>query len=803
MEKIIQDIRYSIRKLLKSPGFTIAALITLALGIGANTAIFSVVNSVLLRPQPFKDPNRIVFVWETSPQGQITVSLPDFLDWQKHNQVFENLASYAYDRYNLTGSGQPEQVRGVIVSGEFFDLLGVEPILGRTLRPEEDRERFIVLSHGLWQRRFGSNPNIIGQSLLMDNVSWTVKGVMPASFQFPSTEAQLWTSFVPIYSWTPAQQSNRKRHIFRVIGRIKQGVTTERAQGEMTTLAAGLEQENPDSNAGVGVKLVSVDEQLVGAVRPALLILVGAVGLVLLIACVNVANLLLARASGREREIAVRTALGATRSLIIRQMLTESMLVALAGGAIGLLLGIWGVKVLVSLSPGNIPRLETSTLDSTLLLFTIGISLLTGLIFGLIPALQATKLNLSESLREGGRGTAGSIRSRRVQNLLVVSEIALSLVLLIGAGLLSKSFLRLLDTDAGFNPDNVITVNLIIPTYKYPKSEQRASVYRQIIDRVSVLPGVQTASVSDSLPPHEGETTEPFTIEKNGTPDSEESGRADYLPISPNFFRSLKIPVLKGREFTEADNATSPDVVIINEHLAHRYYGDVDPVGQRLGIGNKESMTWYSIIGVVGDVKYQGLDSETDSSMYFSYTQVSLGGLYLVVRTDSDPRGLLASVRNEIWAVDPDLPALNVKTMNDIMSDVVAQPRFNTLLIGIFAAISLVLAAVGIYGVIAYSVTQRTNEIGIRMALGAQRSDVLKLIVKQGLKLAIVGVVIGLTAAFAATRIISGLLYGVSATDMSTFGIAALLLVGVALAASYLPARRATKVDPMIALRNQ
>jgi putative ABC transport system permease protein len=801
----------------KSPGLTAVAVLALALGVGANTAIFSVVNAVLLRPLPYKDPDRLVVLWGNNlkqGRGQLPVSFPNFLDWKNQNRVFEDMASYAYNQFVITGRQEPERVRGVFVSTGFFPVLGVRPSLGRTSRPEEEREYLAVLSHALWQRRFGSDPSIIGQVITLNGKGYTVIGVMPPDFQFPprdprfqptGTGAELWVTLSSLFTPSPNLGDwigSRSLRGNRVIGQLKPGVTIQQAQAEMDTIAGRLEQAYPDANAGVGVTLVPLHEQLVGHIRAALLVFLGAVGFVLLIACANVANLLLARTATREKEMALRAALGASRLRLVRQLLTESTLLALLGGALGLLLALWGVDLLVHLDTGNIPRANEIGIDGRVLSFTLAISLLTGMIFGLAPALQASKLNLNETLKEGGRSSAGSWRGRRVRGLLVVSEIALTLVLLIGAGLMIKSFRRLLETPPGFNPQNVLTMQIQVSSFQHSQPPQWVAFYRQVLERVAALPGVQSVGTCDSLPPRIFQRGNSFAIEGHPSPGPGQSPIAQLFTISPDYFRALNVPLLKGRYFTEADTAAAPGVAIINETIARRFFPNEDPVGRRLKLGNPESQSpRLTIVGVVGDVKYSGLDADTEAGLYIPYLQNPVPGMYLMVRTASYPLSLAAAVRGQVLAVDKDQPVANIKTMEQVLAESVAQRRLNTLLLGLFAAVALSLAMVGIYGVVSYSVSQRTHEIGIRMALGAQTGDVLRLVVRQGLQPVLIGMAIGLTGALALTRLLSSLLYGVSATDPATFVVISLLLTAVALLACYIPARRATKVDPMIALR--
>lgn len=807
MNSLLQDIRYSIRMMLKNPGFTAAILLTMALGIGANVAIFSVVNNTLLSSLPFKDPDKLVYVWSKLARGnqsKSTVSLPDYRDWSSQSQAFEATSCYTYNLYNLIGGQDPEQVRGSQVAADFFKVLGVEPALGRSFSAEEERDRLVILSDGLWQRRYGSNRGIVGQSIVMNGENYTVVGVMPKGFQFPSTDVQLWTTFATIYGEGQALTGNRKGRNYRVIARLKSGATLQSAQSEMNTIARRLEQQYPDSNGGVGANVITMHEQMVGDMRPTLLVLQGVVAFVLLIACANVANLLLARTSSREREIAIRITLGATRKRMVRQLLTESMLLSIIGGALGLLLALWGVSALGGLGLKSFVPVETIHLDARLLIFAVLISLLTGIIFGLAPALQASKMSLNESLKEGGRGTAGSARARRAQALLVISEVALTMVLLIGAGLMLRSFMRLQEVDLGIKTENLMTMHLAVPQSKYSESERRIALFDQIRERVGGLPGVQSVATTESRPPDGLQRNLDFVIEGQPAASGGQSLRAASVTVSDNYFSTLGIPLVKGRYFTPTDKKGTPEVAVISETMARRFFAGEDPVGKKIKLANmKAEDPWFTIVGVVSDVKYRGLDAEAGPTMYYSAQQTPPSGAYLLIRTTSEPTSVVSSVRSEIRSIDSEMPISNVKTMQQLLEESVSQSRFATLLIGIFAAVALVLACIGIYGVIAYSVSQRTGEIGIRMALGAQTNDVLRLFVGQGVKLAGVGIGIGLLAAFALTRIIVSLLYQVTATDPITYIGTGLVLAFVAVAASYLPARRATRVDPMVALRQQ
>jgi putative ABC transport system permease protein len=804
-----QDIRYGLRVLWKNPGFTAVAVVALALGIGANSAIFSVVNAVLLRPLPYKDPDRLVMVWEENSKSGYPKDTPaaaNFVDWRDQNQVFEGMAAVAEQDFNLTGSGEPVRLTGRRVSAELFPLLGVAPHAGRTFGPEEDRPgagKVVVLSHGLWQRRFGADRTLIGRTLNLNGEPHTVVGVMPAHFRFPTRSDELW---VPI-AFTPEQAANRGRHYLEVVARLKQGVTVERAQAEMSTIAARLQQQHPEQNTGLGAAVEPMHEHLVGDIRPALLVLLGAVGFVLLVACANVANLLLARAATRQKEIAVRTALGASRLRLIRQFLTESVLLAALGGVLGLLLAVWGVSLLGAFVPDDISQVKDIGVDARVLGFTLVVSLLTGLVFGLAPATQASNFNLNETLKEGGRDSSSGSRGKRIRGLLVVTEVAVSLVLLIGAGLLINSFLRLRSVDPGFKVDNLLTMSVVLPRERYPNFERRTSFYTDLLARVQSLPGVRSAAVTSWIPlaATQGDS---IGVSAEGHPDPlPGQGKRPSVAtrvVSPQYFRTMGIQLLGGREFEEGrDRTDSPVVVLVSEAFARRFWPNESAVGKRVNPGDpNDPADWYEVVGVVRDVRQFELAAEPKPQMYFTYTQAGVFlPRHLVVSTDADPLAVAGAVRSAVWEVDREQPVSDISTMREVLSESLARERFSMMLLGVFAALALLLAAVGLYGVMSYTVAQRTREIGLRMALGAQRGDVLRLVVGQGLKLVLAGVALGLVAAVALTRLMKSLLYGVSATDPATLVTISLVLVAVAVVASYIPARRATRVDPLTALR--
>ena len=802
----LHDLRYALRMLLKNPGFTIVAVIALALGIGANTAIFSVVNTVLLRPLPYKDPERLVMVWEdASKHGypRDTPAAANFVDWRDQNQVFEGMAAVADESFNLTGAGDPERLEGRRVSANIFPLLGVEPEIGRVFTAAEDQpgsQRVVLLSYGLWQRRFGGDSSIVGKPLTLNGESHTVVGVLPARFQFPTSDDQAW---VPI-AFTPEQAASRNRHYLQVVGRLKPGVTLGQAQTEMSTIASRLEQQYPQSNADLGATVTSLHEHLVGDIRPALLILLGAVGLVLLIACANVANLLLARAAVRQKEIAVRIALGARRLRLVRQFLTESVLLSTLGGIVGMAIAFIGLVLLRTFIPENISQAREISIDLKVLGFTLFVSVLTGVIFGLAPAIQAVRFNQSETLKEGGRDAATGGSGKRLRSVLVMAEVAISLVLLIGAGLLINSFLRLRNVDPGFRADNLLTMKIVLPEPKYEEFERRQAFYTDLVQRVGSIAGVRSAAVTTNLPLYRQGNSITVRIEGRPEPPPGQEQVVVTRIISPGYFETMTIPLLSGRNLNDQDIATSRNAsAVISETMARRFWPNEDPIGKRFAAGRVTSdEDWINVVGVVKDVRQFELTADPRPQMYLSYRQAGFfAPRDLVVKTDVEPTSMAAIVRKAVWEIDKDQPVSDIRTMEEILADSIARQRFSMLLLAIFAGVALILAAVGIYGVMSYSVAQRTHEIGIRMALGAQTGAVLKLAVGYGMKLVLIGILVGLIAAFALTRLMSTLLFGVTATDPTTFTLISLLLVGVAALASYIPARRATKVDPMIALR--
>jgi len=817
LETVLQDLRYALRALLKRPAFTAVAVGSLALGIGANTSIFSVVNAVLLRPLPYPESKRLMVLWETNSQqiasminsqNRNQVAPGNLVDWSNQNRVFEGIAAVRFLNFNLMGSDLPERIPGAIATPNLFSVMGVNAIVGRTFQAQDtqsgNNERAVVLSHQLWQRRFGSNPGVVGQKLTLNNETFSVIGVMPPSFQYPE-DAELWVPSrlavpePPGAATNTNPTTNRLLHYLQVVGRLKPGVSTQQAQAEMNTIASNLQQQYPDTNASIGVRVVSMQEEIVGDIKPKLRILLGVVGLVLLIACANIANLLLARATSIRREIAVRIALGARRSRVIRQLLTESVLLGIIGGVFGLFLAYLGIRLLVSLSPSDIPRLDEINLDKYVLGWTLGISFVTGLISGLVPALQSSKVNLNETLQEGGRG-AESPNRHRVRSFLVVSEVALTLVLLVGAGLLVKSFNNLQHVDAGFKVDNVLTMRIALPSYRYPKEEQSLAFTNDLLGRVKNIPGVDSVGTTTALPLTQIEAISSFTVEGRPVANAEDLPLANWRVVSPDYFRVLSIPLSQGRTFTDHDDQNAPKVIIVNQNVVRHFFAGENPVGKRLMIGNDKSPS--EIVGVVGDVRHSGLDAEFKPEIYGNYLQNFRPNYTLVIHTQNDPSSIIGAVRNQVQSIDKDQPVYSVKAMSELRSTALAELRFNTFMLTLFAAIALMLAAVGIYGVISYSTARRTHEIGIRMALGAQPINVLKLVLGQGMALTLLGIAIGLVASFALTRVLTTLLYSVSPTDPLTFVFVSILLALVALLATYIPARRATRVNPTLALRH-
>ena len=804
MHALLQDLRYAVRTLLKNPGFPLIAILTLALGIGASTAIFTVVDAALLRGLPYKSPERLYHLWERRPTQEFSqreFSYPDYQDYQQ-NGVFEGLAAYTGGGGIITGRGEPTLVFSPAVSANFFSVLGVNPIIGRTFLPHEDKpgsQRVAVLTYAMWQRSFGGDPAILNQSLTINGQGYTVIGVLPANFDFALRRADLWLPYQP----NEAQLTRRFLHGTNLIGRLKPGVSVEQAQSELDVIAKRIEQEHNQSHAGTTLRLVPLQEQVVGDVKPILFLLLAAVGFVLLIACANVASLFLTRSLSRQKEVAIRAALGASGWRVIRQMLTESVLLSLAGGAVGLLIAYWGIDALAAVLPENqlnaLPFLKSLQIDTRILGFSFALSVLTGIVFGVAPAFQSSRLDLNEVLKEGGRTMAGGARNR-LRKAFVMSEIALAVVLLIGAGLMLKSLLRLMQTNVGFDPQNVLTMTVALPAAKYAEASSQIGFYDQLSERINSLPGVRASGTVNILPLQGGNTTR-FLVE--GDPIPPERGiEANIRVVNENYFQTLGIPLIAGRMFDNRDDANSPGVVIIGKTVADRIFAGRDPVGRRINYSSFPGQADL-IVGVVGDVKIAGLDEAIKPVLYYPYRQAPSMATSLVLRTAADPASLAGAIQNEIRRLEPDVAVFGVREMEDLIaaSPAAFMRRFPALLIGIFAFVAIVLASIGIYGVVSYSVSQQTHYIGVRMALGAQTSDILRMVLRQGLVLALLGTGIGVVAALGLTRLMKSLLYQVQANDPVTFVIVVATLFSVALLACYIPARRATKVDPLVALR--
>ena len=803
MNNLWQDVRFAVRMLAKSRAFTFVAVVSLAIGIGANTAIFSVVNGVLLRPLPYPEPERLMRLYEKETDAatqseRLEVAPANFLDWRRQSRTLAEIAAWGEEEQALAGQEQAEPVKAAFVTANFFAVLGVQPLHGRVFTSEEDqpgRDEVALLGYGLWQRRFGGDPHLVGQRVKLDGEHYTIVGIMPAGFQYPRA-AEIWTPL----ALNPNQTQTREAHFLQVIARCRPEASPAQVSAEMEAIAASLEQQYPATNNNWRVNVVPLLEDEVGPVSSALLVLLGAVGLVLLIACVNVASLLLARAATRQTEITIRAALGASRWRIVRQLLTESAVLALLGGGGGLLLALWGTDALLALAPAEIPRLQQSSVDGRVLTFALAVTLVTGLLCGLIPALQAARFDLQEALKEGGRRASGSVTRSRIFGALVIAEMALALVVLVGAGLLARSFLRLRGVEMGIETANVLTVEINLPSARYGGEDwkaQRLNFYGPVLERIKALPGVIAAGAIDSLPLSGDQRG--WTFRKEGqTLAPAERPVAGFQVATTDYFRAMGIPLRRGRAFTAADADGAP-VMIINESFARRFYPNEDPLGRRIIIRNQPQAC--EIVGVVNDVRHFGPDQAAAPEMYVPYDQFIIGAVPLVIRTELEPQALIGAVRREIHAVDREVAISQVRTMTQMMSAALAERRFALLLLGIFAAVALALAAVGLYGVMAYAVAARTHEFGIRMALGAQTRDVLQLVFRQGVALAFIGVFVGLIASIALTWLMKSLLFGVSATDPLTFAGVALLLVAVALFACYIPARRATKVDPLVALR--
>jgi putative ABC transport system permease protein len=799
LENLINDLRYGFRMLLKRPSFTAVAVVTLALGIGANTAIFSVVNAVLLRPLPFLEPDRLVLFYGSNrhigTSGSWAVCDADYPDWKDQSKAFGRIAAHQRRPFNLTGVGDPERLQGSVCDAELFSVLGVRPVLGRVFTEDEEqpgRDDVAVIGDKFWRSRFGSDPSAIGSIVYLDGKSRTVIGVMPSGFDFPN-QTEIWTPLV-----LTTDCSNSSNH---VVARLNPGVALKQAQETAEAVFHRIAERHPRRDDDSEMTVMPLQEFVVANTRPVLLILLGAVSLVLLIACANVANLLLARAAGRQREMAIRRALGASRRRIVSQLLVESVILAVLGGGLGVLVAVWGLEGLLVLLPPGVPRVESIAIDVWVLGFALAASILSGIIFGLAPALHSSKVDLSRSLKEGERSVSDSRSRRLVRSALVISEFTLAMVLLASAGLLIRSFNRLTEVKPGFDPKNVLTMNVLLPPARYSKPAEMTKFYRTSIERFQNVPGVRAAGAVFGLPLGDMWVSGDFVVE--GQPPIGDGVTANKLVVSPGYFQAMGIPLLSGRLFTEADTDKSAQVVIISGNMAERFWPGADPIGKRLQPGFR-SKPMCTVVGVVGGVRQNGFAKDAPMAIYMPDTQgpvFLLGAAAFVVRTDGDPQALAGAFRRELQEVDKELPLYDVRTMDQLISRSVSEPRFNMVLLAVFAGLALALASIGVYGVIAYSVEERTREIGIRMAMGAQADDVLKLVLRQGAALIAIGLSLGLAASLALTRVISSFLFGVTATDPATFAGTALALGAVALLACYIPARRATKVDPMVALR--
>jgi putative ABC transport system permease protein len=807
---MFQDLRYGLRMLLKNPGFTSVAVFTLALGIGANTAIFSIVNGVLLKPLPYDQPGQLVQVWETQQSGRPNgaVSPGAFSDWREGNTTLEALSLIDEIKMNLAGEGKPETVRGLIVSATYLQILRLQPALGRGFSPDEDRpggnNKVVIIGHGLWQRRFGADPNIIGRAIRFDSEPHIVIGVLPPNAALPGwgDQGDDEQFLIPFAFSAGISPTERGVHRYRVIARLKPATAIEQSQAELISIKQRLQSLYPTWKVNWSVMLVPLHEQITGNVKPTLLMLMGAVGCVLLIACANVANLLLVKAASRQKEMAIRAALGASRLRVMRQVLTESSLLALLGGSLGIGLAYCGVQALSRWSSATLPRAGEIALDGRVLAFSLLVSVITGLLFGLVPALQISTPKLNNMLKEGGRGSAAGLQDR-VRGGLIIAEVALALMLLAGAGLLVRSFFSMLNVDPGFNPNNTLAMDVSIPPARYPSDYDRARFFQRIYERLEELPGVEAAGISSNLPML-GWSSDTF-VNVPGRPNQPDPGyNARYNSASGHYFDALGIPLLHGRDFTDRDNfRDAPPVIVINEALAEKIFPGEDPLGKRLRFWSYQGKTLdWEIVGIVGNVRQRQLDDNRLDCLYLPAPFLT-GSVSLVVRTKGTEPALAESIRQEILKLDPEQPVANIRTMDQAISRSLSARRFTLTLLGIFAGAALALAVIGLYGVMAYTVTQRSHEIGIRMALGAEQRDVMRLIVGQGLKLVLLGLALGLAGTLAMTRFIKSMLFGISTTDPITFGSIAVMLTAVALLACWFPARRATKVDPLVALRHE
>jgi putative ABC transport system permease protein len=805
MDTLRQDIRYAIRRLVKSPGFTAVAVLTLALGIGANTAIFSVVNGVLLKPLPFTQPDRLVGLFHVSEGRRSTMSGPNFWDLRRESQTLADAAAFSRARMILTGQGEPVRLDGADVTGSFFDLLGARPLWGRTFREDDNqpgKPKIVVLSYGLWQQRFGGRPDVVGRRITLDGVETEVVGVMPAGFAYPAGRV-IWT---PIQYTKDFTTDQRGAWYLTAIGRARPGVAIEQVSAEVQTIGSRLAAKYPDMNEGVGLSAVPLLEAMVGDIRRAVLVLLGAVGFVLLIACVNVANLLLARAAARESEMAVRTALGAGRGRLVRQLLTESVMLGLLGAGFGLLLAVWGVEILIGMQPQGIPRLDDVSIDRTVMLFALLLAVFTGLVFGLVPAVQSTRGAVAGTIKESGRGALTSRSGSRVRSALVIAEMALAVMLLAGAGLLIRSFTKLASVDPGFRVEQALTFEVSLPDLRYEKEPQQVMFFDQLLPRLSSIPGVRSAGGVLSLPLNGSSFVLTFEVAGRPPVPPAQQPAMQVRVATPEYFSTIGIPLRRGRMFTEQDRVGTPAVVLITEAAAKQYFPNEEPLGKKItlgwGHGPGTPRAGGEVVGIIGDIKDDGLNEADPPQIYLPYRQWPVQAMAVVLKTSVPPASVADTVRREVYAVDPLLPVANVRTLEQVVARSISQPRFYTTLLGIFAAVALTLAAIGIFGVLSYAVVQRTREIGIRMALGARAASVVGLVVWHAMSLAAAGVALGsLLAWILSTSMMSGLLFSTDPRDLMTFSAVAVTLTVVALLAAYVPARRATRVDPIVALR--
>jgi putative ABC transport system permease protein len=811
MGNLWRDFKYSLRGLKNKPGFAAVVIFTMAMSIGANSALFSVLSAVLFRAMPYADADRLVMVWETNLEKKLPESLfsvPKYTALKEQNRVFDELAAFTFANFNLTGRDEPEQLRGARVSGSLARVLGVKVALGRDFLPEEDQpgaNPVVLLSHELWQRKFGSDPSVVGKPVTLDSKIYTVVGVMPQGFSFYNENVRLWVPRAFDSNLLTPEQVKTGAGSLMVVARLKPGVAVEQVAASTAVINQQYQQEYPgNSDADNSIKVVPLREQLVRDIRTTLLVIWGAVALVLLVACANIANLLLARAATRSREVAVRTALGATRWRLVRQLLTESVIMSLLGGTLGLALAHWGVQAILAINPDNLPHFNGIGISPQVFVFTLVLSLLAGIFFGLAPSLQLSKTNLNETLKDSAKGSTAGAARRHGRSLLVVTQISMTLVLTILAALTLQSYRRLQGVSPGFDPHNVLTMRLSLAKSRYPEPQQQESFYRQVLERVGNTPGVVSVGAISYLPLAGGGIQYFYNVEGTERRGLGKDPLVSTYVVSPGYFKAMSIPLLQGRAFTDQDDSKAPKAVIISRSLAARYFKDETPVGRRLAISADYSPAgWMTIVGVAENVKASDLGEEAGDTLYVPYTQVRWPNMYLVVRAPSDPENLTGAVRSQLRAVDPDQPISSIRTMENVVETSVAQSRFTVVLLGAFAGLALVLAVVGVYSMMAYSVNERVYEIGIRMALGAREQDVLRLFLRHGLKLTLIGVLVGIAASAVLTRVIESLLYGVSASDPATFAGITLLIGVVALFACYLPARRASRVDPILALRHK